>query len=63
MVIDFPDKAHEKGLLTKDDADFMEARIQEDRGDAEHDPLNWAKLGKHLKDLKLWALYVHGNWD
>jgi hypothetical protein len=56
IIIDFPDKAHKKGFLTKSDADFMEMRIDEDRGDAVPDALTWRVFGRHLLDLKLWAL-------
>lgn len=56
ILIDFPDKAHKIGFLTKKDAEFMERRIQEDRGDAVPDALTWAVLGTHLLDLKLWVL-------
>lgn len=56
VIVDFPDKAHQKGFLTKNDADFIKRRIQEDRGDAVPDPLTWAAVGRHLLDLKLWAL-------
>jgi hypothetical protein len=58
IIVDFPDKAHMKGFLTKGDADFMERRIEEDRGDAVPDKLTWAKTGTHLLDWKLWALCV-----
>lgn len=55
-LVDFPDKAHSKGFLSKSDADFMERRIQEDRGDAVPDELTWKVLWIHLLDLKLWTL-------
>jgi hypothetical protein len=56
IIVDFPDKAHQKGFLTKGDAMFMERRIHQDRGDAVPDALTWKVLGTHLLDLKLWAL-------
>ena len=56
ILIDFPDKAQKKGFLTRCDAEFMKSRIQEDRADAVPDALTWKTLGKHLLDLKLWAL-------
>jgi hypothetical protein len=62
ILIDFPDTAHKKGFLTKIDADFMEKRIEDDRGDAVPDTLTWVLFMKHLCDLKLWALYVHRIW-
>ena len=58
FIIDFPDKAHEKGFLTKNDANYIRRRIQRDRGDAIPDHLTWKLLWKHLCDPKLWALYV-----
>ncbi|EEH20912.2 hypothetical protein PABG_03143 [Paracoccidioides brasiliensis Pb03] len=55
LIVDFPDKAHKKNLLTSQEAEFIKQRIENDRADAVPDPLTWAKLGKHLADLKLWA--------
>ncbi len=57
LIIDFPDKAQDKGFLTQSQAEFIAQRIQHDRGDAIPDSLTWAKFGKHLTDWKLWALY------
>ncbi len=62
LIVDFPDKAHKKRFfkpfLTEAEARFVEQRIEKDRSDATADPLTWAKVGQHLRDLKLWALYV-----
>ena len=58
FIVDFPDKAVEKGFLTEDQARYVERRIEKDRNDAAPDSLTWAKAGRHLTDLKLWALYV-----
>lgn len=59
LILDFPDKASKKGFLTEDEARYIQHRIENDRGDAKPDPLTWAKLGKHLMDLKLWLLCVY----
>jgi hypothetical protein len=58
LIVDFPDKAVKKGFLTEDQAQYIERRIEKDRNDAAPDSLTWAKAGRHLLDLKLWALYV-----
>jgi len=58
LIIDFPDKAHEKGVLSEDEANYMQRRIEKDRNDSAPDALTWGKVGLHLRDLKLWALYV-----
>lgn len=55
IIVDFPDKAAKKGLLTDREASFVAQRINIDRGDAEPDPLTWSKFAFHLKDFKLWA--------
>lgn len=55
LIIDFPDKAHRKGLLTEREAGFVAQRIDLDRGDSKPDPLNFNRLGFHLKDFKLWV--------
>jgi hypothetical protein len=56
IIVDFPDKAEKKGLLTHEEAAFIVRRIELDRNDAVPDPLTWAKFFHHLKDWKLWAL-------
>jgi hypothetical protein len=58
IIVDFPDKAAKKGLLTNADAKFIEQRITDDRNDAIYDPLTWAKFFHHLKDWKLWCFAV-----
>lgn len=55
IIVDFPDKAAKKGLLTDREASFVAQRINIDRGDAEPDPLTWSKFAFHLTDFKLWA--------
>ncbi|OAG40778.1 hypothetical protein AYO21_05076 [Fonsecaea monophora] len=55
IIIDFPDKAEKKGLLTHEEASFIIRRIEDDRKDAVPDPLTWAKFCHHLKDWKLWV--------
>ncbi len=56
LIVDFPDKAEAKGLLTHEEAKFIVRRIEDDRNDAVPDPLTWAKFFHHLGDWKLWAL-------
>ncbi|OCT49794.1 putative transporter [Cladophialophora carrionii] len=55
IIVDFPDKAEKKGLLSHEDAAFIVRRIELDRNDAVPDPLTWAKFFQHLGDWKLWA--------
>ncbi|OAP64436.1 hypothetical protein AYL99_00408 [Fonsecaea erecta] len=55
IIIDFPDKAEKKGLLTHEQASFIVQRIENDRKDAVPDPLTWSKFCHHLKDWKLWV--------
>jgi hypothetical protein len=62
LIIDFPDKAAKKGFLTEAESAFIAQRIELDRGDAVPDGLTLVKFGKHLMDLKLWALYGHPVW-
>ena len=54
LILDFPDKAAEKGFLTVEERDMILTRIQRDRGDAEHDPLTWKKAAKYAMDIKPW---------
>ncbi|CDU23570.1 related to TNA1-high affinity nicotinic acid plasma membrane permease [Sporisorium scitamineum] len=54
VILDFPDKAAEKGFLTIAERDMILTRIQRDRGDANPDSLTWAKAGKYAKDIKVW---------
>ena len=57
-IIDFPDKILEKRngkFLTANDVELLKARIDRDRDDSVADPITWAKVGKHLSDLKLWV--------
>lgn len=54
VIIDFPDKAAEKGFLTIAERDMILTRIQRDRGDAKPDALTWAKAGKYATDIKVW---------
>ncbi|KAF4978624.1 hypothetical protein FZEAL_5027 [Fusarium zealandicum] len=53
IIIDFPTKAGK--FLKPDEKEFVLNRINADRGDAEEDEVNAAKIFKHLKD---WKLYV-----
>lgn len=55
MIVDFPDKAYKKSLLTEREASFVAQRIDTDRGDAKPDPLTMERFLFHLKDFKLWA--------
>ncbi|KAJ9475658.1 putative High-affinity nicotinic acid transporter (putative) [Pseudozyma hubeiensis] len=54
IILDFPDKAAEKGFLTIAERDMILARIQRDRGDAKPDALTWGKAAKYAKDIKVW---------
>lgn len=58
IIVDFPDRAEKKGFLSHEEAAFVNRRIEIDRNDAVPDPLTWAKFFHHLKDWKLWVLYV-----
>ncbi|KAM0324867.1 hypothetical protein ACHAQA_007833 [Verticillium albo-atrum] len=55
IIIDFPTKAGK--FLKPAEQAFVIERINNDRGDAEEDEINAAKIFKHLKDWKLyfWA--------
>lgn len=55
VLVDFPDKAHQKGLLSHDESEFIKQRLDRDRGDAVPDALTWAKLATHLADFKVWV--------
>ena len=54
IIIDFPDKAERKGLLSPQDALIIKERLDRDRRDADPDSLTWSKLARHLTDFKLW---------
>lgn len=58
IILDFPDKVQEKDktFLTAEEVEIIKARIDRDREDATDDGLSWEKVGRHLCDLKLWAL-------
>lgn len=53
-ILDFPDKAAEKGFLTIAERDMILTRIQRDRADAKPDALTWGKAIKYTKDIKVW---------
>ncbi|KAL6245207.1 hypothetical protein RBB50_007982 [Rhinocladiella similis] len=53
IIIDFPTKAD--NFLTPEEKAFVIGRINEDRGDAEEDPITLSVILHHLKD---WKLYV-----
>ncbi|EMD86532.1 hypothetical protein COCC4DRAFT_167009 [Bipolaris maydis ATCC 48331] len=55
IIVDFPDKAEKKGFLSSAEAAVIMQRIEDDRGDSVDDPLTWAKLGLHIRDVKLWG--------
>ncbi|TGZ81514.1 MFS general substrate transporter [Ascodesmis nigricans] len=58
VIIDFPDKVLEKkngGFLTERDVEIIKSRIDRDRDDSVADALTWAKVGKHLCDIKIWG--------
>lgn len=52
IIIDFPTQAGK--FLKPAEQEFIIARINQDRGDAEEDHINLAKILHHLKD---WRLY------
>jgi hypothetical protein len=58
LIVDFPDRAEKKGLLSFNEATFIAQRIDRDRGDATPDPLTKAKFILHLKDPKMWAFAI-----
>jgi MFS family permease len=51
LIVDFPDQ--NKFLVPAQTA-FIQNRIQQDRGDAEADPLTWAKSLTYARDIKIW---------
>lgn len=55
LIVDFPDKAHRKGLLSANEAAFIARRIETDRGDSVADQMTTKVFLHHLKDFKLWA--------
>lgn len=55
IIIDFPDKAEKKGFLNHHDANYIQQRIEADRGDSQADPLTLKKFFFHLTDFKLWT--------
>lgn len=55
IILDFPDRAETKGLLTHNEAAIILKRIEDDRGDSVVDPLTWTKVFRHLGDIRLWA--------
>ncbi|OJJ07923.1 hypothetical protein ASPVEDRAFT_143268 [Aspergillus versicolor CBS 583.65] len=61
IIIDFPTKA--EGFLAPEEKEFMIARINNDRGDAEEDKPTLPKILHHLKDWKLyfWAFNLFAS--
>lgn len=55
LIVDFPDRAYKKGMLTEQEATFVAQRIDQDRGDAVADKMTTKVFFHHLMDLKLWA--------
>lgn len=58
IIIDFPTKSDK--FLSPAEKEFVINRINDDRGDAEEDKINAAKILMHLKDWKLycWAFIL-----
>ncbi|PWZ01819.1 MFS general substrate transporter [Testicularia cyperi] len=54
VILDFPDKAVEKGFLNPTERDMILTRIERDRADSKPDPLTWKKAGKYATDIKIW---------
>lgn len=52
FLVDFPHKAK---FLTEEETELIQTRIRRDRNDDVPDELTWAKAGKYIVDLKLWA--------
>ncbi|GAA5988721.1 hypothetical protein JCM5350_001992 [Sporobolomyces pararoseus] len=52
LIVDFPDRAT---FLKPEQRDFVIARVNADRGDAEADKFTFGKGLRHACDLKLWA--------
>jgi hypothetical protein len=53
LIIDFPAQA--KRFLKAEERDFVIARLNLDRGDAEEDEVTFSKILFHLRD---WRLYI-----
>ena len=61
VIIDFPDKILQRRngtFLTARDVDILKARIDRDRDDSAADPVTGKKIIEHLRDFKLWILFV-----
>ena len=61
VIIDFPDKILQRrngAFLTAQDVDILKARIDRDRDDSAADPVTGKKIVEHLRDFKLWVLFV-----
>lgn len=58
-IVDFPERAYRKtwgmGFLTREEADFMVARIQHDRHDAIPEKFNLKAYLSNALDLKVWG--------
>jgi MFS family permease len=52
FIVDFPQRAT---FLEEYERERVIERLNEDRGDGNHDELTAAKIWKHLSDWKVWA--------
>jgi len=52
FIVDFPQKAK---FLKEDERTHAIKRLNEDRGDGDHDQITYEKIKKHLSDWKVWG--------
>jgi len=52
FLVDFPQKAK---FLSQDERAWAIQRLNDDRGDGDHDGLTAAKIFQHLGDWKVWG--------
>ena len=52
FIVDFPQKAK---FLKEEERTHAIKRLNEDRGDGDHDQITWEKVKHHLSDWKIWG--------
>jgi hypothetical protein len=52
FIVDFPQKAK---FLKEEERTQAIKRLNEDRGDGDHDQITYAKIKMHLSDWKIWG--------
>jgi MFS family permease len=52
FIVDFPQKAK---FLKEEERTHAIKRLNEDRGDGDHDQITWEKIKLHLSDWKVWG--------